>query len=136
MNVNNYAKKQILFYAAMLAVGLSALLLGYILDFETHAMTGVAIGFIPVGLGGIVIMLYARKNPTMYRNIESEADERSVFIRNKSGATAFWITFWYVFALTMMANVIDLSQISIGVYTLVFMAVIYFVIFFINLRRY
>ncbi|MDD2620788.1 MAG: hypothetical protein PHC92_09000, partial [Syntrophomonadaceae bacterium] len=65
MNINNYVKKQILVYSAMLAVGLIALFAGYILDFENHAMTGVAIGFIPVGLGGILIMLYSRKNPAM-----------------------------------------------------------------------
>ncbi|MDD3269752.1 MAG: hypothetical protein PHX14_10550, partial [Syntrophomonadaceae bacterium] len=136
MNVNNYVKKQILAYYTMLAVGLIALFAGYMLDFETGAMTGIAIGFIPVGLGGILIMLYARNNPAMHRNIESEADERSSFIRNKSGASAFWVTFWYVFALSMLSNVINISQVLMGVYTLIFMAVIYFVIFFINLRKY
>ncbi|MDD2510846.1 MAG: hypothetical protein PHG94_06955 [Syntrophomonas sp.] len=136
MNVNNYVKKQILTYCAMLAVGLIALFAGYILDFETPAMTGVAIGFIPVGLGGILIMLYSKKNLAMNRNIESEADERSMFIRNKSGATAFWITFWYIFALSMLSNVINISQALMSFYTLIFMAVIYFVIFFINLSRY
>jgi hypothetical protein len=120
----------------MLAVGLIALFAGYILDFETPAMTGVAIGFIPVGLGGILIMLYSKKNLAMNRNIESEADERSMFIRNKSGATAFWITFWYIFALSMLSNVINISQALMSFYTLIFMAVIYFVIFFINLSRY
>ena len=136
MNVDKYIKKQLTIYSSMLAIGLVALLLGLGFDYETHTMTSVAIGFIPAGLGCLLVTLYARNNPVMYRNIESEADERSFFIRNKSGATAFWITFWYVFALTMMANIINISQISIGVYTLVFMSVIYFVIFFINLRKY
>ncbi|MEN6327586.1 MAG: hypothetical protein ABFD18_15450 [Syntrophomonas sp.] len=136
MNVDKYIKKQLTIYSSMLALGLVALLVGLGFDYETHTMTGVAIGFIPAGLGCLLVTLYARKNPAMYRNIESEADERSVFIRNKSGATAFWITFWFVFALTMMANIINISQISIGVYTLVFMSVLYFVIFFINFRRY
>ena len=136
MNINNYVKKQILVYSAMLAVGLIALFAGYILDFENHAMTGVAIGFIPVGLGGILIMLYSRKNPAMIRNIESEADERSTFIRNKSGATAFWITFWYIFALSILSNVIIIPQYLIGAYTLIFMNLTYFLIFFMNLNKY
>jgi hypothetical protein len=59
----------------MLIVGLSALFVGYILNFETHA-----IGCIPTGLACLLITLYARNNPAMYRNIESEADERSIFI--------------------------------------------------------
>lgn len=136
MNVDKYIKNQLAIFSFMIAIGVVALLLGLGFDYETQTMTSVAIGFIPAGLSCLLVTLYARNNPAMYRNIESEADERSFFIRNKSGATAFWITFWYVFALTMMADIINISQVSIGVYTLVFMSLIYFVIFFINLHKY
>lgn len=136
MNVNRYIKKQILGYSIMLMVGLSALFAGYIIKFETHAMSGIAIGFIPVGIGGLAIMLFSRKNTAMSRNIEIEADERNIFIRDKTGATAFWITFWYVSSLTILSNVITLSQFQLGFFTLIFMIVVYFLILFININRY
>lgn len=136
MNVNKYIKKQALGYSAMLIVGLSALFIGYILKLETHAMSGIAIGFIPVGIGGLVIMLYSRNNPAMYRNIEIEADERNMFIRDRTGATAFWITFWYISALTVLSNVVKLSQDQYGFFTLIFMIAVYFLMLFINISKY
>jgi len=136
MNVNKYIKKQALGYSAMLIVGLSALFIGYILKLETHAMSGIAIGFIPVGIGGLVIMLYSRNNPAMYRNIEIEADERNMFIRDRTGATAFWITFWYISALTILSNVVKLSQDQYGFFTLIFMIAVYFLMLFINISKY
>ena len=136
MNVDTYLKKQILLYSAMILAGLGALFVGYILKFETHAMSGVAIGCIPTGLGCLLIMLYARNNPAMYRNMESEADERNIFIRNKTGANAFWVTFLYIGALTIFSNIITLSLNQVGTYTLFFMSIIYFLMFFINMRKY
>jgi len=136
MNVNKYIKRQVLGYSIMLIVGLSALFVGYILNFETHAMSGVAIGCIPTGLACLLITLYSRNNPAMYRNIESEADERSIFIRNKTGATAFWITFLCIGALTIFSNIITLSLNQVGAYTLIFMSIIYFLMFFINISKY
>ncbi|PKM77472.1 MAG: hypothetical protein CVU90_06390 [Firmicutes bacterium HGW-Firmicutes-15] len=136
MNANKYIKRQALIYSAMLLIGLVALFVGYILKFETHAMSGVAIGCIPTGLACLLITLYARNKPAMYRNIESEADERSIFIRNKTGATAFWLTFLYIGALTIFSNIITLSLNHVGTYTLIFMSVIYFFMFFINIKKY
>lgn len=136
MKVQNYIQKQLLLYSLMLAIGLIALFLAYILEFESHAMTGVAIGFIPVGIGGILIMSYARKKPSMFRNIEIETDERNSYLRNKTGCTAFWISFWYIFAMTIMSNFMKLPQEQFGLITLFFMIVIYFLILFINIRKY
>ena len=136
MNVNKYLKKQAVGYSVMLIVGLSALFIGYILKLETHAMSGIAIGFIPVGIGGLVMMLYSKNNPAMYRNIEIEADERNMFIRDRTGATAFWITFWYISALTVLSHVVKLSQDQYGFFTLIFMTAVYFLMLFINISKY
>jgi len=136
MNVNKYIKKQILIYIIMLMVGLTALFIGYVLKYETQAMSGIAIGCIPTGLACLLIMLYARNKPVMYRNIESEADERSIFIRNKTGATAFWITFLYIGILTVFSHMITLSLNQLGTFTLIFMSIVYFFIFFVNLHKY
>jgi len=99
-------------------------------------MSGIVFGFLPVGIGGLVIMLYSRKNPKMYRNIEMEADERNMFIRNKTGATAFWITMWFVFALNLYSNIVSLSSYQVSISTLLFMIVVYFLMLFINMSRY
>ncbi len=136
MNVNKYIKRQVLGYSIMLIVGLSALFAGYILKFETQAMSGVAIGCIPTGLACLLILLYGRNKPALYRNLESEADERSLFIRNKTGATAFWLTFLYIGILTVFSNIITLSLNQVGTYTLIFMSIIYFLMFFINISKY
>jgi len=134
MNINKYIKRQIWGYSAMLALGLIALLCGYIWKFQS--MNGVAIGFIPVGLGGLVIMFYSRYHPQISRNIQAEADERGMFIRSKSGQTAFWITYWWVFAFTIFAKPLEISMDQFSIFTLIFMGIIYFIFFFINLAKY
>jgi len=136
MNADKYIKRQVLSYSAMLVIGLAALFTGYILKYETRVMSGIVFGFLPVGIGGLLIMLYSRKNPKMYRNIEMEADERNIFIRNKSGASAFWISFWYVGALTLFSTSLGISPNQVGFYTLIFMSIIYFLMLFINISKY
>lgn len=136
MNINKYIKRQAWGYSAMLIIGIAALFTGYILKFETQVMSGIVFGFLPVGIGGLIIMLYSRKNPKMYRNIEMEADERNVFIRNKTGATAFWITMWYVFALNLYSNIGNLTPFQFSFSTLIFMIVVYFLMLFINISKY
>lgn len=136
MNVHKYIKRQVLSYSAMLIIGVAALFTGYILKYETQVMSGIVFGFIPVGIGGLAITFYSRKNPQMYRNIEIETDERNMFIRNKTGATSFWITFWYVCALTIFSTSLSIAPYQVGAYTLFFMSIIYFIMLFINMNRY
>ncbi len=136
MNTDKYIKRQALSYSAMLIIGLAALFTGYILKYETQAMSGIVFGFLPVGIGGLLITLYSCKNPKMYRNIEMEADERNIFIRNTTGATAFWISFWYIGALTLFSTSLGISPNQVGAYTLIFMSITYFVMLFINMSKY
>jgi len=136
MNVDKYIKKQIIGYSTMTLMGIIALLIGFVFNYQTHTMSGIAFGFIPAGLGCLIILLYSRNKPNLRQNIVSECDERSVYVRNKSGATAFWITYWWIFALTMLTNIKILTVNEICIATLIFMGVIYFTIFFRNLARY
>jgi len=136
MNIDKYIKRQIIGYSVMTLIGLIALFIGFVLKYQTHTMSGIAFGFIPAGLGCLLILLYSKNKPSLHRNIVSECDERSIYIRNKSGATAFWITYWWIFALTMFANVKNINTNVICISTLIFMGVSYFTIFFRNLARY
>ncbi len=136
MSTDKYIRKQSLGYAIMSIIGVMAVIIGYGWDFEANVMSGIAIGFLPVGIGGLLIMLYSRNNPAISRNVQIESDERNVFIRHKSGSTALWITFWYVFALTMLANFVRIEAYQLGVLTLIFMGTIYFFLLYINNHKY
>lgn len=135
MNADKYIKKQIIGYSTMTLLGIIALLIGFVFNYQTHTMSGIAFGFIPAGLGCLLILLYSKKKPSLRQSIVAECDERSIYIRNKSGSTAFWITYWWIFALTMLSNLINITVNQICISTLIFMGVIYFVIFFRNLAR-
>ncbi|MEN6347807.1 MAG: hypothetical protein ABFD08_00205 [Syntrophomonas sp.] len=135
MNVDKYIKRQILIYSAMTLIGVIALFLGYVMKIQTHSMSGIAFGFIPAGLGCLLVTLYARKKPDLHKNFVAESDERSIYIQNKSGAAAFWITFWWIFALTMFSSRLNINVTQLGVSTLIFMSILYFSMFFINLSK-
>lgn len=132
MDVDRHINKQILLYSAMTFIGGIAWFLGSFMKIQTHSMTGIALGFIPAGLGSLLIVMYARKKPALRKNFVGECDERSVYIRSKSGATAFWITFWWIFCLTIFSNWFAMSVNQLGVSTLIFMGVVYFSILFVN----
>ncbi len=136
MNVDKYIRKQIIGYSTMTLIGIIALLIGFVFKYQTHTMSGIAFGFIPAGLGCLLILLYSKRRPSLHQNIIAECDERSIYIRNMSGAKAFWITYWWIFALTMLTNIINITVNQICIATLIFMGVIYFTIFFRNLVRY
>lgn len=135
MNVEKHLKKQIFIFSAMTTIGVIAWFLGFVMKIQTHSMSGIAFGFIPAGLSCLLLVLYARKKPALRKNFVGECDERSVYIQNKSGATAFWITFWWIFTLTMFSSWLNISVNQLGVSTLVFMSVLYFSMFFVNLSK-
>lgn len=136
MNIIREINKEIYKSLIFLSIGLLALFIGYFLNFEKHAMTGIAIGFIPVGIGQIIIYTYAKRKPKMLKMIELEKEERNIFINTKAGHTAFWFSYWYIFISTMLSNVIDISLLNFLIFTLVFMPVIYFSCMIIYHKKY
>lgn len=135
-NYKKAFKHRIIGCLAFLILGLAALLLGHAFHIQSHAMDGIAFGFIPVGLGGLIIYHKLGNSPQMQRSIESEEDERSRFIRNQAGHTAFWISYGYVFLMTMFGEALPLSEIALWLTALIFMPVVYFTCYFIGQYKY
>ncbi len=136
MNVNKQIKKSILHSGIMATIGFIALFVGYVLDFQPHVMSGIAIGFIPTGLVCMLIYILSRNKPSMIKSVKAENEERNIFIRNKTGYRAFWITYWYVFAATMGSNFLNISASTLSMFTLIFMPVVYFITMIIYHYRY
>lgn len=136
MTVEKKASKEIIYSAIFIFIGVLALILGYGFKFQTHSMSGIAIGFTPTGIGMLLIYLYSRKNPTMLKNIELENEERNVFINTKAGNRAFWVSYWYVFIAVMFGSLFDLSLQTFCIMTLFFMPITYFSFLIIYHRKY
>ncbi|WP_333888054.1 hypothetical protein [Clostridium sp.] len=95
-----------------------------------------AFGFTPTGIGMFLIYRNSRKNPKMIKNIQLENEERNIFINTKSGYFAFWVVYWYMLISVILSNIINISFHKFGIFTLIFMSIVYFSIVIINHRRY
>ena len=121
-------------------MGIAILLIDAAFNFEIKSLLGVgsalAFGFTPTGIGMLLIYRNSRKNPKMIKNIQLENEERNIFINAKSGHFAFWVVYWYMFISVILSNIINISFYKFGVFTLIFMPIVYFFIVIINHRRY
>jgi len=85
-----------------------------------------ALGFLPTGIGTMLIYKKSGSKADLRKNIELEHEERNVFINTKAGHTAFWISYWYVFLAVVLSFFVRLSLQQFLVFTLFFMPVVYF----------
>ena len=103
-------------------MGIAILLIDAAFNFEIKSLLGVgsalAFGFTPTGIGMLLIYRNSRKNPKMIKNIQLENEERNMFIS------------------VILSNIINISFYKFGVFTLIFMPIVYFFIVIINHRRY
>lgn len=136
MNTVKEIHREIIKSIIWLAIGLTALFIGNVTNFEKNTMEGIAIGFISVGIGQILIYSYAKKNPKMIKNIELEKEERNIFINTKAGHTAFWISFWYVITVAVFSNVLKITLLQFSIFTVFFMPVVYFTFIYIYHKKY
>ncbi|MGE5417249.1 MAG: hypothetical protein ACM3UZ_10995 [Acidobacteriota bacterium] len=131
-----YYKRRLVQSLIFLGIGILALLLGKGFNIQPHAMNGIAFGFIPVGLGMTIIYLKMKNTSEMKRVIESEEDERNLFVRNKAGYLSFWITFWCVFVITMFGDSLHIKLSTAGVSALIIMSVVYFFFYYYYCRKF
>lgn len=136
MSTEKYIKKELLFAQIFIAIGLIAAIVGLIFDYQKGLMTGLTAGFLPTGIGTLVLYKYAKKNPKMKKNIELENEERNIFINKQAGHTAFWISYWYIFAAFILHYLIRISLLQFLIVTIIFMPVVYFLFVFIYHKRY
>lgn len=136
MDVNKEIKKGIFYYTIMAFIGLIALFIGYVLNFQKHTMSGIAIGFTPVGIIGMLIYTFGKNKPKLIKSVKAENEERNIFIRNKTGYRAFWITYWYVFVVTMGTDFLNISASNLSIATLIFMPIVYFITMIVYHHKY
>lgn len=138
MNVNAEINREIKHSIVWLSVGILALFIGYILNIQKPIMSGIAIGFIPVGIGQIIIYTYMKKtkNKNLLRNFELEKEERNVFINTKAGYTAFWISYGYIALALILVKFLNLSLLQFLILTLFLMSITYFALIFLYHKKY
>lgn len=133
--VEMYKKKGILFSKIFIAVGAAAAV-GAVLGYQKEMMFGIMIGFLPTGIGMLIIYKLLKNTPGTVRKIEIENEERNVFIRAKAGQSAFWITCAFVLLALVFQYSIQISLNQFLVIALIFMPIVYFLCTFIYGKKY
>lgn len=143
MNTDRYIRKYIRYGIVYLIIGLAGACIGliaYVSDFRSDAVIGTAIGlasgFIPVGLFFLLFYRNAGNDPEKLKKIEAENEERNIFINTKAGRNAFWVTYSYMAASTILSTFVAFSFRTFMIVTLLFMPVLYFTFNFIFHRKY
>ncbi len=136
MSIEKYIKKEILFSQIFIIIGLIAGITGFIFEYQKELMTGLTAGFLPTGIGTMILYKYAKKKPEMKKNIELENEERNIYINTKAGHSAFWVSYWYIFTNVILYNVIKMTFLKFLIITLFFMAIVYFTFVFIYHKKY
>lgn len=103
---------------------------------DKKTLLAFCLAFVLIGIAQIVIYLLIRNKPEYIDNIKAEKEERSVFIRDKSGKFAFWGTFGAMVITSNMSFFSDMTVSDYSVGILIYMIIIYFGAFFYNLKKY
>lgn len=136
MNVETYIKKGILYSQIFIIIGVMAAVVGFIFGYQKDIMFDIMIGFLPTGIGMLIIWKSSKNKPNAIRNIEIENEERNVFIRTKAGQTAFWISYLFIFTAVILQNLIKVSFHKFLIIDLLFMPVVYYLCVFIYHKKY
>lgn len=136
MSVDRYVKKGVIFSLIFIAIGVLSGITGFIFNFHKEVMTGLTAGFLPTGIGMLILYQISKNKPEMLKNIELENEERNIFINTKAGCTAFWICFYYIFASVILYHLIELSFLTFLIITLCFMPILYFILVIVYHKKY
>jgi len=135
MSRDKYLKREIIYSGIFILIGILALI-SFVIGFEKSIMLGIAFGFIPTGIGMLLIYRKAKKHPRLASNLKLEKEERNIYINSKAGHTAFWISYWYVFIASVLSNVVNLSMQKFAIFTLILMPVVYFLFVVVYHKKY
>lgn len=139
MNPEKYVKKQILYSKIFIIIGVIAaitvFLFGYRKEINGIAL-GITAGFLPTGIGNLLVYKFARTNPEMQRRLEIESEERNLFINTKAAQTAFWISFWYIGISLLLYSIVKISLLQFLIVTVFFMPIVYFSLLIIYHKKY
>ncbi len=136
MSVEKYVKKGVIFSLVFITIGMLAGAAGFIFNFHKEVMTGLTAGFLPTGIGMLILYHTSKNKPEMLINIELENEERNLYINTKAGCTAFWICFYYIFASVILYHIIELSFLTFLIITIFFMPIVYFTLVIVYHKKY
>lgn len=135
--MNKYVKNEIKKSFAFILGGIIIGVLGYFQDGKDQkSLYALCLAFTIIGIAQIAIYLSVRNKPEYVDKIKAEKEERSVFIRDKAGKSAFWITFGTIAISSNLSQFTKLTVADYGNIILIFMCIVYFSFFFYNLKKY
>lgn len=136
MSFEKSIERESMYSKIFILIGIIAGIIGVAFDYQRGLMLGITMGFLPTGIGTLLIYKYGSKNAVMKKNMQLEHEERNIFINTKAGYTAFWISYWYIFLAVVLKHSLkfNLEQFLIG--TLIFMPVVYFLFVIIYHKKY
>lgn len=135
-HIDRYIKKGVVFSFIFIAIGLLSGLTGFVFNYHKELMTGLTAGFLPTGIGMLILYKYSHNKPKMLKNIELENEERNIFINTKAGYAAFWICYFYVFIVTILNQIIAVPIILFLNLTICIMPIVYFTAVIIFHKKY
>jgi len=68
--------------------------------------------------------------------LEEPRDERNQFIRDYAGAKAFWITYWAVFTLIILSQIVSINMNTILIGLIIGMPIVYFSLLGLGMKKY
>lgn len=135
---NKYLRSDFLTASIFIFIGIVALIL-WCLDISTSKLLIGAIGFLPIGIGIMMLTLYQMKiahSPELQKQQKLNDEERNIFIRTKAGNSAFWLTFAVTAVLFLAVFIINISVEVFSIMIFGFMIVAYLVLISIYSRKY
>lgn len=135
--MNKYVKKEIKTSVLFSLSGIALGVLGYFQEgVNQKTFYALALAFAAIGLLQILIYFIIRNKPQYIENIKQEKEERSVFIRTKSGNLAFWVSFGAIFISSNLSYFSNMTVSDFGMVVLGFMSIFYFTVLIINIKKY
>lgn len=124
----NYAKKQLVFFIVYLIVGalLAAAALLWSSDGQREGiLTGIISGFLPTGVGGLILSMHLLKNPRRAEQAEiAKTEERTQFLRFKTYSAVHFVMIMLVCLGTFAAEIGGYRDIALTLAALLIIEVI------------
>ena len=135
MSIDEDLKKEFIYYGIFTLIGIVALI-SYAIGFEKSIMSGIAIGFIPTGIGALLIYRKTKTHPGLAKNFRLEHEERNIYINSKADHAAFWVSYGYIFIAFVFSNVVNVTMKQFAISTLILMPVVHLIFVAIYHRKY
>jgi hypothetical protein len=97
---------------------------------------GLICGFLPTGIGLLIVRIKTANSPKMQKKLEIENEERNLFIRSKAGHSAFWLSYYVIFICFVIGIWAPIFLGFFSIIMLILMPVVYFIYIAVYSRKY